>query len=161
MTPHTLTLPWPPSGNNLWRHIPQRRKPVLSREGKAYFVTVASLVAKARALEAFPPRPLAGRLLVTLEFCPADRRKRDSGNMEKTLYDALTRARVWGDDAQGNDKSVAWRDPDGAPRVVVTFESLKDMPAIATEPARKSICGGKGRHGVVEVACVDPGTVSV
>lgn len=161
MIPHTLTLPWPPSGNKLWRHIPQRRKPVLSREGKAYFVTVASLVAKARAQGAFPPRPLAGRLHVTLEFYPADRRTRDSGNAEKTLYDALTRARVWGDDAQGNDKAVHWREPNGTPRVVVTLQPLEDMPAIAPEMGLESKRTPRGRYGVAAVACVDPGAVSV
>lgn len=122
----TLTLPWPPSGNKLWRHLPGRQRPVLSREGKAYFLTVASLVARARAQGAFPPRPLGGRLHVTLAFSPPDRRNRDSGNMEKTLYDALTRAKVWLDDSQGNDKTVRWLEPQMPGRVCVTLQAHED-----------------------------------
>lgn len=66
-----------------------------------------------------PPTPLTGRCVVHMDMHPPDRRKRDAGNVEKTLYDALTRAGVWLDDMQGNDLERQWLEPDKPGRVEI------------------------------------------
>lgn len=118
-----LTLPWPPSGNKLWRHLKNRAKPVLSREGRTYYATVASIVALARAQKKIPRRALTGRCIVLMRLTPPDRRKRDAGNVEKTLYDALTRANVWLDDVQGNDLSREWAEPKSPGKIEIVIVS--------------------------------------
>lgn len=118
-----LVLPWPPSGNKLWRHLKQRRKPVLSRDGKAYYLAIKSLVARARTRGELPKRPLAEACQVRMRYYPPDRRKRDAGNCEKTVYDALTKSGVWVDDMQGNDLDRKWLEPEKPGRVEIEIEA--------------------------------------
>lgn len=97
-----LSLPWPPSVNHYYRRT--RGGMTIGAEGLAYRRTVASTVmvhrAKANAGGAPLSIPYAGRLGVTIEAFPPDRRARDLDNLNKALLDALTHAGVWVDDEQ-------------------------------------------------------------
>lgn len=88
----TLSLPWPPTANNL--HAVVRGRKVLSRAGREYRGAVVAAVAEQRAR-----RLEATRLAVTLTLNPPDRRRRDIANSEKAVIDALVFAGVIPDDS--------------------------------------------------------------
>ncbi len=90
----TLTLPWPPSTNTVWRNVSGRV--LLSRKGRQFRRDVGDSVGRQ-----YMGLPLEGRLAVTVTLLPPDRRKRDIDNHGgKALLDALTHAQVWLDDEQ-------------------------------------------------------------
>lgn len=90
MTRHEFELPWPPSTNRIWRRA--GRHIMLDPKARAYRRLV---VAKVGGVE-----PLAGDLRLTVDFYPPSRRRRDLGNCEKALTDALQAAGVFEDDFQ-------------------------------------------------------------
>lgn len=94
----TVTLPWPPSTNRIWRNVAVNGKPrtLLSEEGRRYRTNAAQMC----MLGGVNNRQLAGRLAVSLVACPPDRRARDLDNVLKATLDALTHAGVWLDDSQ-------------------------------------------------------------
>lgn len=90
----TLTLPWPPSTNTVWRNVAGRV--LLSRKGRQFRKDVAVAVANQ-----WGDDPLAGRLSVKVLLSAPDKRKRDIDNHGgKALLDAITHAGVWLDDEQ-------------------------------------------------------------
>jgi crossover junction endodeoxyribonuclease RusA len=89
-----LTLPWPPSINHYWRHF--RGRTVISQEGRTFRTNVCALLAGGG------PRkpPAGGRIALTLDAFPPDRRRRDLDNIQKPVLDALQHAGVYLDDSQ-------------------------------------------------------------
>ena len=81
----TVTLPWPPSTNRIWRNVAVRGKPrtLLSEEGRRFRTTAAQMC----MLGGVNNRQLAGRLAVSLVACPPDRRARDLDNVLKATLD--------------------------------------------------------------------------
>lgn len=105
MTPLALTLPFPPSSNELWRHVGGRT--LIAMPVRNYRKAVNALVLQARS--AGGPLsvgvtglylPLAGRLTLTITLFAANSTSRDLDNHIKVLQDALTCAGVWRDDSQ-------------------------------------------------------------
>jgi crossover junction endodeoxyribonuclease RusA len=98
-----FTLPWPPSANQHWRSVTirGRARVLLSKAGREYRSRVAGAVVGL-------PRSHdhGGRLCVSINLCPPDRRKIDVDNRIKPLLDALTEADVWGDDEQVDELHV-------------------------------------------------------
>jgi Holliday junction resolvase RusA-like endonuclease len=90
-----LELPYPPSVNHLWRRV--GHKTVISREGRRYRKAVETILLK-RVV-----RPLLGRLAITVDLYPPDRRRRDLDNALKALLDALQHGGAYHDDAQIDD----------------------------------------------------------
>lgn len=92
----TLTLPWPPSLNRIWRAFGGRV--ILSALARTYKVACANALPRGRAA------PFTGRLTVWLNMRPPERRTRsgawDIANREKILCDVLTKQRIWLDDSQ-------------------------------------------------------------
>lgn len=93
-----LELPFPPSVNHLWRRVGHRT--LLSRGGRAFRRAVLATLA-ARGV-----RPIAGRLAVTIDVHPPDRRRRDLDNALKALLDALQHGGAYHDDAQIDDLRI-------------------------------------------------------
>jgi crossover junction endodeoxyribonuclease RusA len=93
----TLHLPYPPTCNTFWRHIVYRGQPrtLISEAGRKYQRTVAQM-ALFQCAGVFPTQ----RLRVDVLVYPPDKRRRDLDNLGKSLLDSLTKAGVWGDDAQ-------------------------------------------------------------
>lgn len=85
-----LTLPYPPSVNNLYFTINNRR--VLSKEGRNY-KTVASAIASRAGL-----RPTFGAIAIHLKFF-RPRRAGDLDNLLKATLDSL-KGIAWNDDSQ-------------------------------------------------------------
>lgn len=118
----SVTLPWPPSTNRIWRNVAVSGKPrtLLSQEGRRYRKAAADacLLAKLAGLQ------ISDRLALRLVVQAPDRRARDLDNTVKAVQDALTHAGVWLDDSQ-IDRLLVERGPvvKGG-RVSVTVEVM-------------------------------------
>ena len=91
-----LELPYPPSVNRAYRAVNGRV--ILSKVGREYHKK-----AKVAVLQQGAAARLSGRLKVTVRASAPDRRKRDLGNLDKLLCDAMEKAKVFLDDGQIDD----------------------------------------------------------
>ena len=89
-----LTLPYPPTGNLIWRHTKAGRH-YLTDNARKYYQAVDDLFRLSSQ-----PGILDGKLHVEFDIYPPDRRKRDLDNAVKVLGDACTKAGIWKDDSQ-------------------------------------------------------------
>lgn len=104
-----LSIPYPPSGNHMWKHA--KGKHYLTDQARRYYEQVAWII-KSSGLA----MGLEDRLLVEVDIYPPDKRKRDLSNVIKVVEDACTKAGLWQDDSQ-IDRLVLQRMPpikDGA-----------------------------------------------
>ena len=115
-----LELPYPPSCNHYYRHV--GHKVLISRAGRRYREDVMGLV-----LVANPMRPVFGRLSLWVDVYPPDRRKRDIGNLDKCLADALQYAGLFMDDEQIDDLRYTRREVRKGGLVVVMITPLEDI----------------------------------
>lgn len=92
-----FVIPYPPSGNHMWKHT----------KGGGHYLTNKVLdyyrLVHAEIHKQIPGVKLAGlgtngRVGVRAVLYPPDRRKRDLDNAWKVISDACTRAGVWVDD---------------------------------------------------------------
>jgi len=115
--PKTIELPFPPSVNHYWRSVVVKNRPrvLISKKGREYRASVRRFVGLGH-------KPMAGRLSVSVEVFPPDRRKRDLDNMLKALLDSMTHAGLWLDDDQIDDVRIVRRGATagGLMRVVVS-----------------------------------------
>lgn len=96
LVPVTLTLPWCPLNNRIWRHVGGRT--ILSKAAKDYRQAVAQAV-----LEQWPQdvlRPFSGRLTCTIVAHAQDNRRYDIDGTCKSVWDSLQKAGVFLDDWQ-------------------------------------------------------------
>lgn len=102
-----IQLPFPPSQNQYYRRV--GNKTLISKRGREYRKEVITAVQKQFLLRV---KPQEGELGCLLHFAPPDRRKRDLDNYIKALFDAMTKAGLWGDDVQVRKLSINWdREP--------------------------------------------------
>ena len=116
----TLTLPWPPTTNQL--HTVSGNRKVLSSRGRQYRANALAAITEQR-----PKRLGAARLQVTLLLHPPTRAKRDVANFEKAAVDALVFARVFDDDEQIDDLRLVRGEVSKPGRVRVTITSLEEV----------------------------------
>lgn len=93
-----LTLPFPPSVNQYYRHVskgPLAGRVLISEAGRAYRKAVDAVVRQARARKA-----LAMPLELRVAVYPPDRRKRDLDNLLKATQDSLEKSGVYLSDSQ-------------------------------------------------------------
>lgn len=120
-----IKIAWPPSVNHVWRKTPAGRI-YLTREARMFRADVMSRVAVARCHGVLPKTALAGNLAVAMELYPPDRRRRDVDNYSKAVLDAMTHARLWRDDSQVKQQTVAVCAPKPGGQVVLTISALED-----------------------------------
>lgn len=94
----SITLPWPPSVNHTW--IVRGRRVVVQEAVTIYRMKVLSIVKTARMKRLIHSKTISSPVAVMLECCKPDKRKRDIDNIEKQIFDSLTKAKVWNDDSQ-------------------------------------------------------------
>lgn len=117
----SLTLPFPPSTNNLFMTIRagKRTKRAPSPEAAAYVGAVR------RAVEAMgvAPEPLQCDLRVVVAAWFPDRRRRDLDNLLKAPLDGLVKSRFIGDDSMVVDLRIYRAGYDKAnPRLTIWIE---------------------------------------
>lgn len=115
-----LELPFPPSANSYYRHPTKGKlagRHLISAEGRAYREEVIWKVAPLNI-------NYSGRLAVTLSCHMPDNRRRDLGNVEKALCDALTYAKLWNDDSQIDDLRIIRGEVIRGGKVIVKIEEL-------------------------------------
>ena len=100
----SLKLPWPPSVNHYYRRVGYRT--LISREGRKYRTAVCAI------LRDLNIRPFDGKLSLTVEAHPPDKRRRDADNILKSLLDALQHGGAYYDDSQIIKLSVEILEPD-------------------------------------------------
>ncbi|TDN64268.1 crossover junction endodeoxyribonuclease RusA [Scandinavium goeteborgense] len=99
MKTYRLTLPYPPSNNRYYRH--NRGRTHISTEGQAYRTAVAQLIK-----EAMLDIGITVPVKISIECHMPDRRRRDLDNLQKAVFDALTKSGFWLDDQQVDYYSV-------------------------------------------------------
>ncbi|MEB8212227.1 crossover junction endodeoxyribonuclease RusA [Raoultella ornithinolytica] len=99
MSEYRISLPWPPSNNRYYRH--NRGRTHISTEGQAYRDSIARII-KDKTLDIGLSTPLK----IRIECHMPDRRRRDLDNLQKAVFDALTKSGFWLDDQQVDDYRV-------------------------------------------------------
>lgn len=103
-----LTLPFPPTLNNLFRNVPMRgRVPTKKYEQWQKLAMGELMVQKAR--------PVFGPVRVSMSFVRPDKRKRDLDNLMKAPLDILVKAGVIQDDSLITEIAIRWSAPGGQP----------------------------------------------
>lgn len=113
-----ITLPWPPSVNQMWRMF--RNRWLISKVGREYRKAVAEQIQIQNAA-----KELKGALRVSITAYRPDNRKRDLDNLYKGILDSLTHAKVWEDDSQIVDLRIRWGESIGG-YLKVEIESVDD-----------------------------------
>jgi crossover junction endodeoxyribonuclease RusA len=114
----SLTLPWPPSVNNLYKNVGRRR--VRTPAYRKWQEEAGWHLQAAR-----PPK-LSGPVEVTLELCPPDNRRADADNRNKAVLDLLVTHGVIAGDDRRFVKSVTARWVENAVHsCVVTIAQLE------------------------------------
>ncbi|MCP4934406.1 MAG: RusA family crossover junction endodeoxyribonuclease [bacterium] len=108
-----IELPWPPTVNHYYT-IARGRK-ILSKKGRQYRKTAIT-----EAIIQQPGKTIEGPVSVYIRAYPPDKRKRDIDNILKPVLDALTTARVYGDDSQVTDLRIVKFNPSKPGRVEIT-----------------------------------------
>ena len=103
-----LTLPWPPSNNVYWRHLPNGRT-LVSREGKTYRAAVYAAWIEQARIYRIPC--VAVPVKVTIEAYFPNEIRRDLDNLPKAILDSLTKAGAWSDDSLVEDLRIVRRRP--------------------------------------------------
>lgn len=117
-----LDLPFPPSTNTYWRHVPQgkRVRVLISASGRNYRLAVARHVLVQKAALG-----LSEALCVVVRLRPPDNRRRDLDNYAgKALFDALQHAGVYLDDSQIKESHNYMLAPQPGGRCIVTITEL-------------------------------------
>ena len=97
-----LELPYPPTINHYYGRARNGRL-YIKKRGREYRECVWMRVRASTNKIDVSLLPLTGRLSVTLQIFPPDRRKRDIDNVQKALLDALEKAGVYKNDNQIKD----------------------------------------------------------
>jgi len=118
---YLIELPYPPSNNRYYRH--NRGRTHISAEGKAYRAAVAEIVERL-LLDIETPLPLRLRI----ECYMPDRRRRDLDNLQKAVFDALTKAGFWLDDVQVIDYRVIKMPVVKGGKLVIKITELEAAP---------------------------------
>lgn len=121
----SLTLPYPPSANKLWRAVQGRN--IKSGHYREWLSRCVACIAMHQ------PEKLTGPYVLTIVATPPDRRARDIDNLIKPTSDALALAGVVSNDSQCRSVLAMWSDEPPVPhgKVVVTVAGAVALGAAA------------------------------
>ncbi|MGE5566183.1 MAG: RusA family crossover junction endodeoxyribonuclease [Parcubacteria group bacterium] len=97
-----LELPYPPSVNALHRTV--RGRPISSAKYRAWAASAAAMIHQ----QLREPDTIEGHYHLYIRATAPDRRRRDLGNLEKSISDSLVDARVIADDCNARVIISAW-----------------------------------------------------
>ena len=123
---YEIELPYPPSANRYWRHvpIPNKRGAVvvkISAEGRKYQELVARAVVDSGLTK------IRGAISLKIYMYTPDQRRRDIDNIRKPLYDACTKAGLWEDDSFiVHDPAFKYLDLAKEGRIVLKIQQVKE-----------------------------------
>ncbi len=112
----SLSLPWPPSANRYWRHVGNRV--LVSKEALLYkkHIGLLSLLWK---------RPcLMGRISLSIQAFPPDKRARDIDNLLKVTLDALQYANLFENDSQIDKITIERMEQRKGGELIITINEL-------------------------------------
>lgn len=101
----SLSLPYPPTANTIWRHV--KGRVLLSEKGRLYRRKVAMSVLG----QIGRSKAIGGPVALAMAVMPPDRKRRDLDNVLKATLDALTHAKIWGDDSQVKRIEIEMHEP--------------------------------------------------
>jgi crossover junction endodeoxyribonuclease RusA len=129
MTAITLTLPWPPATNNLFKNLPRGR----ARTDR-YDAWIAQATAAVRAQGV---RGLKGPFCISIECSPPDKRRRDLDGLAKAPLDLLVSTGVIEDDHLARRILLAWSEaPPSKPGFVsIIIRQAAVSPAVTAVAA--------------------------
>lgn len=99
----SLSLPFPPSANSIWRSTRKQKGQYLSPRYKAW-----KALAEADLNAAEPVEPILGPYRMTMIVNRPDRRRRDLSNLTKTVEDFLQSQGLIKDDADCQRLLLMW-----------------------------------------------------
>jgi len=124
-----LTLPYPPSVNQIYRRR-QRGGIYKVSTAKTFEYEVLAIVG-ANGRQRQPP--MVGLVSISIDIYPPDKRRRDVDNVLKVLLDSLTGAQVWRDDSQVVELTIRRQPPDKSnPRCEVEINGTERLSVDAT-----------------------------
>jgi crossover junction endodeoxyribonuclease RusA len=114
--------------NHYYRRVGPRT--LISRQGREYRRTICGLLDRSGGNGPRKP-PAGGRIALTMDVFPPDRRRRDLDNIQKPVLDALEHAGVYEDDSQIDLLITRRREvvPGGRLEVRVDEPPLRRCPA--------------------------------
>ena len=113
-----LVLPYPPSGNHLWKHT-ANGKHYINQKAKDYYYDVAHLIrTQGKMIQIDQP------MVVYCRLHAPDKRRRDLDNAWKVVSDALTKGNLWQDDNLIRKLTLEWCEPVKAGSVHVLISPL-------------------------------------
>ena len=120
---YLLTLPYPPSLNQLYKITCKPfPKKYLSPKGKEYKLKIKEYIAANNlVLKANIP------LKVSIVITPPDNRKRDIDNLFKIMLDSLTDAEFWVDDVHIRELHASYQPPQKPGGLLVHVEPLESQ----------------------------------
>lgn len=112
-----ISIPFPPSVNKLWRNV--NGKTLKSQLYRSWIADAGWVV------NAQKPKRVDGPYYLTITANRPDRRRRDLGNLEKSVSDLLVYLGVVQDDSFAKRIVLEWSDaePDPSAMVIVTVEA--------------------------------------
>jgi crossover junction endodeoxyribonuclease RusA len=113
-----LTLPFPPSANQLYRSTNKGVR--ISMRGRVYREEVALCVIRQRA------KHMSGRLAVLIEAYMPDRRQHNIDNLLKATLDCMQHSGVYDDDEQIDILHIERCSITPGGQLVITLEELGD-----------------------------------
>ncbi len=118
---YRVKLPFPPSVNTYWRRSGTHMH--ISKAGAAFRIAALGIVGiQDRTL--FPTQ----HLRVILELHRKDHRRYDVDNFSKGVLDALTHARIWGDDSQIDELHIRRGPVEKPGYCLVSIQVIEDSP---------------------------------
>lgn len=115
----TLSLPYPPSANRLWRAVQGRN--IKSREYRDWMIEAYASVLRSLGR---PPHKILGPYRMTLVADRPDKRRRDLSNLLKATEDFLTYCGAIEDDSNATSILMQWSEltPAKPGAITVTIE---------------------------------------
>lgn len=115
-----LVLPFPPSVNNTWEIA--GKKIIIKPHVVKFRHTARAMAirqARGRAMICEP-------VCVWMVFYPPDKRRRDLDNLPKSVFDVLTKAKIWQDDKLVHEMHLKWGEEVPLGKAIVKIKRIAE-----------------------------------